>query len=213
MFWMRALVCTPSVTMPACAPVSDTAGIPRECSAMAVKAMVVCSPVASRTSISRSLGRDMSSLAILIRLSVTPLMAETTTKIWSPLTRYLATRAATFLMRSGLPTEVPPYFWTINAINSKAAFRARHPSPKVLYPDHHGRALDRRQFADPLQRPGDRPIRRVVEHENQRDARAFVALGLYHRGNADVGRAEDGGDLGQHPGPVDDIDRKSTRLD
>jgi hypothetical protein len=28
----------------------------------------------------------------------------------------LATRAATFLMRSGLPTEVPPYFWTINAM-------------------------------------------------------------------------------------------------
>jgi hypothetical protein len=26
-----------------------------------------------------------------------------------------ATRRATFLMRSGLPTEVPPYFWTINA--------------------------------------------------------------------------------------------------
>jgi len=23
---------------------------------------------------------------------------------------------ATFLMRSGLPTEVPPYFWTINDI-------------------------------------------------------------------------------------------------
>src|ERR1017187_10311373 len=165
--------------MPACAPVSDTAGISRECSAMAVKAMVVCSPVASRTSISRSLGRGMSSLAILMRLSVTPLMAETTTTIWSPLARYLATRAATFLMRSGLPTEVPPYFWTINAINSKVAFRARHPSSKVLHPDHHGCALDRRKFADPLQRAGDRPIRRVVEHENQRHARAFVALRLY----------------------------------
>jgi hypothetical protein len=26
----------------------------------------------------------------------------------------LATRVATFLIRSGLATEVPPYFWTIN---------------------------------------------------------------------------------------------------
>ena len=110
MFWIRALVCTPSVTMPACAPVSETAGTSSECSAMAVSAMVVCSPVASSTSISRSLGKGMISLASLIRLSVTPLMAETTTTTWSPLARYLATRAATFLMRSGLPTEVPPYF-------------------------------------------------------------------------------------------------------
>ena len=36
--------------------------------------------------------------------------AETTTTIWSPWARYLATRAATFLMRPVLPTEVPPYF-------------------------------------------------------------------------------------------------------
>ena len=110
MFWILALVCTPSVTMPAWAPVSETAGMPSECSAMAARAMVVCSPVASSTSISRSLGSGMISLASLIRLSVTPLMAETTTTTWSPLARYLATRAATFLMRSGLPTEVPPYF-------------------------------------------------------------------------------------------------------
>ena len=96
--------------MPACAPVSDTAGTFSACSAMAVSAMVCCSPVASSTSISRSLGSGMISLASLIKLSVTPLIAETTTTIWSPCARYLATRAATFLMRSVLPTEVPPYF-------------------------------------------------------------------------------------------------------
>jgi hypothetical protein len=88
----------------------ETAGIPRLCSAMAVSAMVCCSPVASSMSISRSLGSGMMSLASLIRPSVTPLMAETTTTTWSPCARYLATRAATFLMRSVLPTEVPPYF-------------------------------------------------------------------------------------------------------
>ncbi len=110
MFWILALVCTPSVTMPAWAPVSEMAGTPLACSAMAVKAMVVCSPVASNISISRSSGSGTISLASLMRLSVTPLMAETTTTIWWPCCRYLATRAATFLMRSGLPTEVPPNF-------------------------------------------------------------------------------------------------------
>ena len=54
MFLILAFVWTPSVTMPACAPVSETAGTPIACSAIAVSAMVVCSPVASSMSISRS---------------------------------------------------------------------------------------------------------------------------------------------------------------
>ena len=96
--------------MPACEPVSETAFTPSACNAIAVSAIVVCSPVARSTSISRSLGSGMISLASVMRLSVTPLIAETTTTIWSPLLRYLATRAATFLIRPVLPTEVPPYF-------------------------------------------------------------------------------------------------------
>ena len=96
--------------MPACAPVRDTAGMPIASSAIAVSAMVVCSPVASSTSISRSGGWSMICLDSLIRLSVTPLIADTTTTIWSPLARLAATRRATFLMRSASPTEVPPYF-------------------------------------------------------------------------------------------------------
>ena len=79
MFLILALVWTPSVTMPACGPVMEMAGTFKACRAMAVKAMVVCSPVARSTSISRSLGNGIISLAILIKLSVTPLMAETTT--------------------------------------------------------------------------------------------------------------------------------------
>ena len=89
---------------------SDTAGTPSECSAMAVRAMVCCSPVARSMSISRSLGSGAMSFASLMRPSVTPLIAETTTTSWSPRWRYSATRFATFLMRSVLPTEVPPYF-------------------------------------------------------------------------------------------------------
>ena len=48
---------------------------------MAVSAMVVCSPVARSMSISRSVGSGMISLASLIKPSVTPLMADTTTTI------------------------------------------------------------------------------------------------------------------------------------
>src|SRR5207248_1786446 len=41
-----ARVWTPSVTMPACAPVSEIAFLPSALMAIAVRAMVVCSPVA-----------------------------------------------------------------------------------------------------------------------------------------------------------------------
>ena len=58
--------------MPACAPVRDTALLPSPLMAIAVSAMVVCSPVASSTSISRSAGSGETARAILMRLSVTP---------------------------------------------------------------------------------------------------------------------------------------------
>ncbi len=56
MLAILALVWTPSVMMPACAPVRETAFLPSALMAMAVRAMVVCSPVARSTSISRSAG-------------------------------------------------------------------------------------------------------------------------------------------------------------
>ena len=67
-------------------------------------------------SISRSSGSGVISLAKPMSLSVTPLMAETTTTTWSPFARYWATRRATFWIRSVLPTEVPPNFCTIRAM-------------------------------------------------------------------------------------------------
>ena len=79
--------------------------------------MVVCSPVERRTSISRSLGWVHTSLESLINESVTPDMAETTTTTLWPACWVSITRCATFLIRSGLPTEVPPYFWTMIAIS------------------------------------------------------------------------------------------------
>jgi hypothetical protein len=43
-------------------------------------------------------------------------MAEGTMTNWCPCPWKCATRRATLRIRSMLPTEVPPYFWTINAI-------------------------------------------------------------------------------------------------
>ena len=74
-----ALECTPSVTIPAWAPVIDAAGMSIDWSAMASSAIVVCSPVESSTSISRSLGTGIRLLAMSMRLSVTPFIADTTT--------------------------------------------------------------------------------------------------------------------------------------
>ena len=101
--------------MPACAPVRETALAPIAFRAIAVRAMVVCSPVESSTSISRSVGSasPVTSLASLMRLLVTPDIAETTATTWFPASLVARMRRATLRMRSGVPTDVPPYFWTI----------------------------------------------------------------------------------------------------
>src|SRR5512138_1067336 len=81
---------------------------------MARRPIVTCSPVAAMTSSSRPDGLDEISLASASRRLVSPDMADTTTTSWWPCLWKCATRRATFLMRSVEPTEVPPYFWTIN---------------------------------------------------------------------------------------------------
>ncbi len=116
MLRMRPRVCEPVVWMPAWRPVMETASTPRSCSAMVTSAIDCCSPVASSTSISRSLGLPERSLAILIRPSVMPDIAETTATTWLPSSRTRFMRAATLRMRSRVPTEVPPYFWTMRAM-------------------------------------------------------------------------------------------------
>ena len=110
MLLILALVWTPLVTMPAWAPVRETALPPILWIAMAVRAIVVCSPVESRTSISRSVGLAETSFASLIRESVTPDIAETTATTEFPARWVSSNRFATLVIRSGLPTEVPPYF-------------------------------------------------------------------------------------------------------
>ena len=83
---------------------------------MLSSAMVTCSPVASSTSSSRGDGCSVMSRESFSRRSVSPLIAETTTTTSLPRLRQLITLSATLPMRSGLPTDVPPYFWTISAI-------------------------------------------------------------------------------------------------
>src|ERR1700674_3228058 len=103
-----------SVRMPASAPVSETAFPPSAFTAMAVSAMAASSPVARSASISRSAGCGEVSRASLIRLSVTPAIAEMMATTLQPLCCVSRRRRATLRMRSGVPTEVPPYFWTIS---------------------------------------------------------------------------------------------------
>jgi hypothetical protein len=43
-------------------------------------------------------------------------MADTTTTRSSPRFRAATTRCATARIRSGVPTDVPPYFWTMRAM-------------------------------------------------------------------------------------------------
>src|SRR5687767_639811 len=71
--------------------------------------------------------------ASAIRRLVSPAMAEgTTTRSW-PAAFHFATRRATFLIRSIEPTEVPPNFWTMSAMKSRAFYRIdfllRHETP------------------------------------------------------------------------------------
>src|SRR5580765_5040289 len=173
MLTILAFVWTPSVTMPACAPVSETAGTPIAWSAIAVSAVVVCSPVASRTSISRSGGAAMICLASLIRPSVTPPIAETTTTIWLPRARLSSTRRATFLMRSASPTEVPPYFWTIRDITIEPF--------SILSCNDETENPHERQEQDPSGREPDPALIRHTGREEHRHERAVGGRDEFHQ--------------------------------
>ena len=110
MLTIRALVCTSSVWMRTWLPVKLRARCPSPWIASDRSPMLTCSPVARMTSSSRSFGRSDILCASPINRSVSPAMAETTTTTSWPAARAKVARRATFLIRSGSPTEVPPYF-------------------------------------------------------------------------------------------------------
>jgi hypothetical protein len=99
-----------SVKIPACGPVREIAIPPSAFTAIAVKAAAARSPVDRRRSNSRSVGCGDISRASLTKSSVTPAIAEMTATTWQPSRCVSMIRCATLRMRSGVPTEVPPYF-------------------------------------------------------------------------------------------------------
>ena len=111
-----ARVWAKSVCIPAWAPVRETAFTPREWRAIAVSAIVSCSPTARGMSISLSSGIEFSVFARAIKSFVTPLLAETTTITLCPSSTKVLILLATLRILSVLPTDVPPYFCTINDI-------------------------------------------------------------------------------------------------
>jgi len=64
-------------------------------------------------------------LASASRRFVSPLIAEGTTTRRCPARTHLATRRATLWIRSGEPIEVPPYLWTIKAMEEARRLSAR----------------------------------------------------------------------------------------
>src|SRR5205814_1222055 len=85
------------------------------------------SPVDHSSASSRSVGSGLTCLASASKSSVVSPMAETTTTTRSPESWTLATRRATFLIRSADATDVPPYFWTISPATEGDGSRASLP--------------------------------------------------------------------------------------
>ena len=106
------------MTFPTCGPVNEIARRPAAWIAMASSAMETCSPVASSISISRSGGSGSIWVASSTSSSVKSPIAETTATTRLPASAAVTIRLATARMRSGVPTDVPPYFWTMIAMRA-----------------------------------------------------------------------------------------------
>jgi len=107
-----ALVCEPSVTIPACEPVSETASWPRSWIAIAQSAFEIRSPVETSMSYSRGFGLGETSKASRISSSVVLPIAESTATTFAPDSRASTRRSATRFSLSVSPTDVPPNFMT-----------------------------------------------------------------------------------------------------
>ena len=116
MLSMRARVCMGSVWMATWSPSRDTASPPAALTAMANRATLACSPVASSMSISRGSGMGCMAWARPMSRSVSPDMADSTTTMRLPWRWLASTRRATAWILSVEPTEVPPNFCTMSAM-------------------------------------------------------------------------------------------------
>jgi len=109
---MRAVRWARLVRMPACAPVSEIAGVPAAWSAMASSGAVIVSPLLSSMSISRDGGSPVTRWASAISSSVVSPMALTTTTISVPASIDSRMRRATRRSFIGVATLEPPYLCT-----------------------------------------------------------------------------------------------------
>src|ERR1041385_4252086 len=75
---------------------------------------------------------------------------------------------------------------------------------EVLHSNHGWARLYNGQGTNSCQRLGDGGIGGVVNHQDQRHALALVTFGLYHRGDADLRAAQNGGDFGERSRFVND---------
>ena len=103
------------VRMPAWGPLKEIDGTPRPWRHIATSGAVMVSPFATSMSSSRAGASAVTWCASAIRRSVVWPIAETTATTCSPERTVSAMRRLTRRMRAALPTEVPPYFWTIKA--------------------------------------------------------------------------------------------------
>ncbi len=107
-----AFVCVSSVTIPACEPVSEIASWPRSSIAISASAHEMRSPTEISMSIARGFGRGEIWCARSTSSSVVSPIAERTATTRPPASFADTIRFATFVSRSGFPTEVPPNFIT-----------------------------------------------------------------------------------------------------
>src|SRR5256885_2100559 len=110
-------------------PRNDRALPPAARIASATRPTDTCSPVDTITSTSRSLGSSWISPTSLSSRLVSPDIADTTTATRWPWRAVATQRAATLRIRSIVPTDVPPYFWTINTAQ-------RYTPRAAWYSDH-----------------------------------------------------------------------------
>src|ERR1700677_2192333 len=133
-------------------------------SAMAMRAMDSCSPIASSWSSSRSLGSAQRLFARAMSSFVTPARAERTTTTSWPSSRAALIRSATFLIRSTSPTEVPPYFWTILDMVVAACPPL---FPEVPDAQEEGRLAHAAEPAESAQRPAHRALVALVRRQDE----------------------------------------------
>ena len=107
----------PSVLIGICHDIQDLELKPLLINSPEIKAQDTCSPDETKTSYSESEKFLLIFLDKLIKLFVTPLIAEEST-ITLYFFLYLAIIFATFLILSVVPTEVPPNFNTIIFIDN-----------------------------------------------------------------------------------------------